>query len=98
MDQDVSDKFVTAETRMAALDARIAAAETRLTIVETEGVKDRTAITALAAKVDGLARDQKLQLEILTRLDAVAANPHIKLILAIVASVLGSWAAAKGLK
>ncbi len=98
MEQDIADKFATAETRMAALDARIAAAETRLTVVESEGVKDRTALTALTAKVDALTRDQKLQLEILTRLDGVASNPHFKVILAIVASILGSWAAAKGLK
>jgi len=98
MDQDVSDKFTAAESRMAALDARIAAAEVRVTAVETGAVKDREVVAGLVKDVAQLTADQKIQLEILKRLDAVAANPHFKIILAIVATALGSWAASKGLK
>ena len=98
MDQDIADKFSVAESRMAALDSRIATAEARLTIVEAEGAKDRTAISDLAKKVDDLTVSQKTQLEILQRLDAVAANPYVKVILSVLAMAAASWAASKGLK
>ena len=52
----------------------------------------------LAAKVDALNASQELQLAILGRLDKIATNPHIKLILAVLATAAMSWAASKGLK
>lgn len=55
-------------------------------------------VTELTKKLDALTGTQKLQLEILQRLDLVAANPNVKIILAILATVLASWAASKGLK
>ncbi len=54
--------------------------------------------TELAAKVDALGASQEVQLAILGRLDKIATNPHIKLILAVLATAAMSWAASKGLK
>ncbi len=84
MDADVSERF--------------AAVEVRLTAVEVGAAKMESAIVELTKKVDSLTATQELQLQILQRLDAVAANPHFKVILAIVATVLASWAASKGFK
>ena len=83
MDQDVSDMF-------AAHDARI-------TKVENGAVETKTAITDLAEKVTGLTLTQKTQLDILLRLDRVASNPHVKVIVMVLATVLGAWAANRGL-
>ena len=61
--------------------------------------------TELAEKADALAKEvaelkdtNALQLAILGRLDKFAANPNIKIILAVLATALMSWAASKGLK
>ena len=51
----------------------------------------------LAAKLDALTTTQETQLAILGRLDKFAANPNIKIILAVLATALMSWAASKGL-
>jgi hypothetical protein len=51
----------------------------------------------LAAKLDALTSTQETQLAILSRLDKFAANPNIKIILAVLATALMSWAASKGL-
>ncbi len=91
MDQDVTDKFIDH-------GARIAALEVRATASELGAAKMESAMVELTKKVDSLTASQKLQLEILQRLDLVAANPNVKIILAILATVMASWAASKGLK
>jgi hypothetical protein len=84
--------------RFTALETRVTSVEARTDTLEKGAVKTDTALMNLTKKVDDLTASQKLQLEILQRLDAVAANPNVKIILAIVATVLASWAASKGLK
>lgn len=80
------------------LETRVVSLEARVTAVEAGAVKMESAMVDLTKKVDSLTQSQKLQLEILQRLDAVAANPSVKIILAILATVMASWAASKGLK
>lgn len=53
---------------------------------------------ALDAKVDSLTASQEAQLAILGRLDKIATNPHVKMILAVLATAAMSWAASKGFK
>lgn len=84
MDQDVAERF--------------AANESRLASVEASQAKTDSAVTALTAKVDALSASQQVQLEILQRLDHVAANPLVKTVFAILAAAIASWAASKGLK
>lgn len=60
--------------------------------------QERLAREELAAKVDALTTTQATQLAILGRLDKVAANPHVKVILAVLAAAAVSWATSKGLK
>lgn len=62
-------------------------------------------IASLSVKVDDLAKSQEVltksqdvQLAILTRLDKLASNPSIKIILTVAATAAASWAASKGLK
>lgn len=61
-------------------------------------VQERSAREELAAKVDSLTKTQDVQLAILSRLDKIAANPQVKIILAVGATALASWAASKGLR
>lgn len=55
-------------------------------------------IASLAVKVDELSKSQELQLAILARLDKLASNPSIKVLLGVAAMAAASWAAARGLK
>jgi len=119
MEQDVTDRFVAVEARVAAVEvgnvrlenATIAHyaddALTKVVVAELVKKQDELAkkqdltnisVGELTKKLDSLTASQKLQLEILQRLDLVAANPNVKIILAILATVLASWAASKGLK
>ncbi len=119
MEQDVTDRFVAGEARIAVLEAGSTRLEnatiahyaddalTKVVVAELVKKQDELAkkqditnvsVTELTKKLDALTGTQKLQLEILQRLDLVAANPNVKIILAIVATVLASWAASKGLK
>ncbi len=91
MEQDVTDRFT-------AVELRISGVEGRVTAGEATDLRLETSVSELTKKLDALTATQKLQLEILQRLDLVAANPSVKIILAIVATVLASWAASKGLK
>jgi len=95
---DDTERFASIEGRLTVTEGRTTALEVRSDSLEKGAAKTETAITVLTKKVDDLTASQKLQLEILQRLDAVAANPSVKIILAIGATVLASWAASKGLK
>jgi len=48
-------------------------------------------------RIKGLEKSNEVQLAILQRLDKVAANPSIKLILGLIVIILGSYAATKGI-
>ncbi len=103
MEQEVADRFVAVETRLSAVEdgtslaaATAAKADAAATAAVAAVVRAEAAVVELTRKVDSLTVTQKTQLDILIRLDAVAANPHFKVILAIVATVLASWAASKG--
>ena len=54
--------------------------------------------TTLEAKVDELTKSQSVQLAILGRLDKVASNPQVKIILAVLATAATTWLASKSLK
>jgi len=60
--------------------------------------QEKAAREELASKFEELATDQKLQLAILSRLDKVASNPVMKVTIAIVAGIVTSWLANRGLK
>jgi hypothetical protein len=60
--------------------------------------QERMAREAVAKEVQDLKDTNAMQLAILSRLDKVASNPHIKIILAVLAAAAMSWAASKGLK
>jgi len=55
-------------------------------------------LASVKAKVVDLSASNEVQLAILTRLDKVASNPHIKLILAVLGTAATTWLASKGLK
>lgn len=54
-------------------------------------------IAELGTKVDDLAKTNATQLAILSRLDKVASNPVVKTIVTILVTILGTWAASKGI-
>lgn len=107
MDTEISDKLTIIDGRVAvlegrtneaSLEVRVVALEVRVGAVEVDASRDRAQVGNLAKKVDELTVTQQTQLEILKRLDAITSNPHFKVILAVVATALASWAASKGLK
>lgn len=65
---------------------------------ESKIASEIVARQAVEAKVDALTKSNEIQLAILSRLDKVASNPHVKIVLAVIASAAMSWAASKGLK
>ena len=77
--------------------ATLEAHDVRITALESGQAKMESAMVELTKKVDDLTKSQTVQLEILHRLDQVASNPQVKVILTVLAAVLGSWAASKGL-
>ncbi len=87
-----------AEAAAASAVSAVARAEESAKSAVEAVARAEAAVVELTRKVDSLTVTQKTQLDILIRLDAVAANPHFKVILAIVATVLASWAASKGFK
>lgn len=93
-----------AEKGVEDLEARIGRTSSRVregsqTTLETESrlAQEIVARQATDAKLDSLTASQETQLAILSRLDKFAANPNIKIILAVLATALMSWAASKGL-
>ena len=101
----LKDRVVLVEKRVADGEERAARTSARVqgsSVVDLEHesqlAQERAAREELAAKVDALTASQTLQLAILGRLDKVATNPHVKLILAVLATAMMSWAASKGLK
>jgi hypothetical protein len=59
--------------------------------------QERAAREALATKVDELATTNVTQLAILTRLDKVASNPTVKLLMFAIGTIVTGWLAGKGL-
>ena len=59
--------------------------------------QERAARESLAAKVDKLDVMQQTQLDILGRLDKVASNPMVKTVVTILVTIIGTWAASKGI-
>lgn len=100
------------ERHVGDLEARVGRASHRVreqsqTDVEQSAqlAQERAAREALAADsaavkhdVTELKQSQELQLAILTRLDKIAANPNLKIILAVLATAATAWLANKGLK
>ncbi len=98
MEQDVTDRFVAVDARITTIEGKVSNMDAATLAHYAEDAKMAVNVADLAKKIDALTSDQKLQLEILKRLDQVAANPNVKVILAILATVLASWAASKGFK
>jgi hypothetical protein len=59
--------------------------------------QEKAAREALATKVDDLSASQELQLAILGRLDKLAANPTVKVILFALGTIATGYLASKGL-
>lgn len=59
--------------------------------------QERMAREALAVEVADLKKTNETQLAILARLDKVASNPMVKTVVTILVTILGTWAASKGI-
>ena len=101
----VKDRLVIVETwkndqdsRMSRTSARVQQASEMDLAHEARLAAEIVARQELATKLDALTESQAVQLAVLARLDKIATNPHIKLILAVLATAAMSWAASKGLK
>jgi hypothetical protein len=57
-----------------------------------------TETAAVKKEVVDLKESQAVQLAILGRLDKLASNPHVKIILAVLGTAATTWLASKGLK
>lgn len=100
------------ERHVGDLESRVGRASNRVREVSQSDLdqsaqlaQERAAREALAADAAAVKKDvtelkqsQELQLAILTRLDKIAANPNLKIILAVLATAATAWLANKGLK
>lgn len=57
-----------------------------------------TKVDGVVAEVDGLKMSQQLQIDILTRIDAVIKNPLVKTMAAMLATALVTWLATHGIQ
>jgi septal ring factor EnvC (AmiA/AmiB activator) len=101
----VKDRVALVETRVVDLEAARSRTSNRVREVsqsdlnqEAQLAQERSAREELAKQVASLAESNQVQLAILTRLDRLAANPHVKIILAVLATAATTWLASKGLK
>lgn len=94
-----------AELRVAELESRIGRTSSRVKEVSQQDMaqdaqlaQERAAREALAAKVDAIAKTNETQLAILARLDKVASNPTVKLILFAIGVAVTGWLMSHGIK
>jgi hypothetical protein len=104
---DNADKFVEVSTRLDQMNSRIGELEQRPIVVsgslrakvdnesQTNMVQD-AAIATLVTDVASLKETQQTQLTILTRLDAVAANPMVRKVAYAIGGAILAWLAGTG--
>lgn len=63
----------------------------------TEHAVTKKTVEEIAVNQAALAKTNDTQLAILARLDKVASNPMVKTVVTILVTILGTWAASKGI-
>ncbi len=86
------------ETRLANNSIRAKSTTQQDMEQDAQLAQERAAREALAVKVDDIAKTNEAQLAILARLDKIASNPTVKLILFALGTIATGYLASKGLK
>lgn len=94
----VKDRVSILETWRLTQDARADECAERAKAAALVVDEEKVAREGLALKVAGLERDQKLQLDILSRLDTLTSNPRIKAIVGLLVTALITWLSTHGIK
>jgi len=94
----LKDRVTLLEAFRSEQDARATRASAGVRGLSNTDMAHEAAIASLTTKMDALSTTQDVQLAILGRLDKLASNPSVKIILTVAATAIASWAASRGLK